>query len=91
MLVLTRRKDESIVIGDEIIVTILAVEGDKVKLGIDAPRRISVLRRELWVNAQHTRLTNAPVSPGENHKESDDPLLDSQGYNNRNHKPASTI
>jgi carbon storage regulator len=47
MLVLTRRSEESIVIGGNIVVTILGVEGEKVKLGIDAPREISVLRREL--------------------------------------------
>lgn len=91
MLVLTRRKDESIVIGDEIIVTILAVEGDKVKLGIDAPRRISVLRRELWLNAQQNHLANPLSSPGADKKDTDDTLLDSQGYSKRNHKPASTI
>lgn len=58
MLVLTRRKDESIVIGDEIVITVLAVEGDKVKLGIDAPRRISVLRRELWTGAKDPGAVN---------------------------------
>ena len=48
MLVLTRRTDESLVIGDEIVITILAIEGDKVKVGISAPREITVLRKELW-------------------------------------------
>jgi carbon storage regulator len=48
MLVLTRRTDESLVIGDDIIVTILAIEGDKVKVGIAAPREVTVLRKELW-------------------------------------------
>jgi carbon storage regulator len=48
MLVLTRRIDESIVIQDNIVVTVLAVEGDKVKIGISAPREVSILRHELW-------------------------------------------
>jgi carbon storage regulator len=48
MLVLTRRTDESIVMDDRIIVTVLAVEGDKVKLGITAPREVTILRQELW-------------------------------------------
>lgn len=48
MLVLTRRPEESIIIGDQIIVTVLAVDGDKVKLGITAPREVRVLRNELW-------------------------------------------
>ena len=48
MLVLTRRSEESIVIGGNIVVTILGVEGDKVKIGIDAPREIQILRKELF-------------------------------------------
>ncbi len=47
MLVLVRRRDESIVIRGDIVVTILGVEGDRVKLGIKAPREISILRQEL--------------------------------------------
>ena len=49
MLVLTRRIDESLVIGENIIITVLAVEGDKVKIGVTAPREVPVLRQELWV------------------------------------------
>jgi carbon storage regulator len=52
MLVLTRRIDESIVIGDNIHITILGVEGDKVKIGIAAPREVTVLREELWLAIQ---------------------------------------
>lgn len=48
MLVLTRRVDESIAIGDSIIVTVLGIEGDRVKLGIVAPREITVLRQEIY-------------------------------------------
>lgn len=48
MLVLSRTRDESIIIGDEIIVTIVDVRGDRVRLGITAPRSISVHRQEVW-------------------------------------------
>ena len=48
MLVLTRRIEESLIIDDNIIVTVLSVEGDKVKLGITAPREVTILRKELW-------------------------------------------
>lgn len=47
MLVLVRRCDESIVIRGNIVVTVLGVDGDRVKLGIEAPREISILRQEL--------------------------------------------
>ncbi len=48
MLVLTRKVNESINIGDGIVVTVLAIEGEKVKLGIAAPREIVVLRQEVF-------------------------------------------
>jgi len=52
MLVLTRRIDEGIVIQDNIIVTVLNVEGDKVKLGIAAPQEVRILRKELFEAVQ---------------------------------------
>jgi len=48
MLVLSRKKDESIVIGDDVEVTIVDVRGDKVRLGITAPKCIPVHRREVY-------------------------------------------
>jgi len=47
VLILTRRIDEAIVISDDITVTILEISGERVKLGIDAPRDITILRQEL--------------------------------------------
>ncbi|MEM1061955.1 MAG: carbon storage regulator CsrA [Planctomycetota bacterium] len=48
MLVLTRLRDESIVIGDDIRVTVVDVRGDKVRIGIEAPRSVTVHRDEVY-------------------------------------------
>src|SRR5512133_3670510 len=48
MLVLARKVDESIVIGNSIVVTVLAIEGDNVKIGIAAPRDVPILRQEVF-------------------------------------------
>jgi len=48
MLVLSRKKNESIIIRDDIVVTVVEVRGDKVRLGIDAPREVAVHRREIY-------------------------------------------
>ena len=50
MLVLTRKTNQSIMIGDEIEITVLSVSGDKVRIGIQAPRNISVFRQEVYEN-----------------------------------------
>ncbi|MBK5110598.1 MAG: carbon storage regulator CsrA [Thermoleophilia bacterium] len=47
MLVLTRKKEQSIIIGDEVEIMVLGVSGDKVRLGITAPREIEVFRKEV--------------------------------------------
>jgi carbon storage regulator len=48
MLVLSRKKDEKIIIGDSISIMVIDIRGDKVRLGIDAPRDVSVHRREVY-------------------------------------------
>ena len=48
MLVLSRQRDQTIVIGDNIRITIVDVRGDKVRLGIDAPRDVAVHREEIY-------------------------------------------
>jgi carbon storage regulator len=48
MLVLTRKANESIAIGDSIVLTVLAIEGEKVKIGITAPRELVILRQEVF-------------------------------------------
>ncbi len=52
MLVLTRRINERIVIGENIVVTVLEVHGDQVRIGIDAPREIKVFREEVLTRDQ---------------------------------------
>ena len=48
MLVLSRQRDESIIIGDNIVITIVDIRGDKVRLGIQAPTEIPVHRQEVY-------------------------------------------
>ena len=48
MLVLSRHRDESIVIGHDITITVVEIRGDKVRIAIDAPREVSVHRREVY-------------------------------------------
>ena len=48
MLVLSRQRDESIIIGDNIVLTIVDIRGDKVRLGIEAPKEIPVHRQEVY-------------------------------------------
>ncbi len=52
MLVLTRKKDQTIVIGDNIEVTILDIQGDQIRVGIKAPKNISVHRKEVYEDIQ---------------------------------------
>lgn len=48
MLVLSRKKNQSIRIGEDIVLTIVDIQGDQIRLGIEAPRGISILRQELY-------------------------------------------
>lgn len=47
MLVLTRKQNEGILIGNDIVISVINIEGDKVRLGIDAPKNVRVIREEL--------------------------------------------
>jgi carbon storage regulator len=55
VLVLTRKANQSIMIGDGIQVSVLAVMGEKVRIGIEAPRSVPVFRQEVWLEIQRDR------------------------------------
>ncbi len=56
MLVLTRKSNQSIMIGDDIEVSVLAIMGEKVRIGIQAPRDIPVFRKEVYLEIQDERV-----------------------------------
>ncbi len=49
MLVLSRKRNEVLMIGDDIEIVVVDIQGDKVRIGIEAPRDVSVHRREVWL------------------------------------------
>jgi carbon storage regulator len=59
MLVLTRKSNQSIMIGDEIEVSVLAIMGEKVRIGIQAPRDIPVFRKEVYLEIQQEQVAGA--------------------------------
>ncbi len=63
MLVLSRQRDESIIIGDNVVVTVVDVRGDKVKLGIEAPLEVSVHRREVYEAIRRENQQAAKLRP----------------------------
>ncbi len=65
MLVLSRHRDESIMIGDDVTVTIVDIRGDKVRLGINAPADIPVHRREVYEAIQRENRAAADIEPSQ--------------------------
>ena len=63
MLVLSRQRDESIIIGDNVIVTIVDIRGDKVRLGIQAPSEIPVHRQEVYDAIQKENRESSKTDP----------------------------
>ena len=61
MLVLSRKVEQSLNVGDDILVTVLAIEGDRVKLGIEAPRAVRVLRQEIFQQIRHSMIEVRPA------------------------------
>jgi carbon storage regulator len=74
MLVLTRKSNQSIMIGDDIEVSVLSVMGEKVRIGIQAPRDIPVFRKEVYLEIQQERL-----GPGSDSREKVDEALRTLG------------
>lgn len=65
MLVLSRQRDETIMIGDEVEITIVDIRGDKVRLGITAPRSIQVHRKEVYEAIRRENERAATLSPSD--------------------------
>ncbi len=65
MLVLGRKLNESVMIGDDIVVTVLAIEGERLKIGIKAPPHVRILRQELYesVKQENLRAVKLPAQP----------------------------
>lgn len=63
MLVISRKNNETLIINDNIEITILDISKDKVKIGINAPKEVSIARKEIYVTEKENQ--NAAVSPSE--------------------------
>jgi carbon storage regulator len=64
MLVLTRKSNQSIMIGDEIEVSVLSVMGEKVRIGIQAPQKVPVFRKEIYLEIHREASGVAPLADG---------------------------
>ncbi len=64
MLVLTRKSNQSIMIGDEIEVSVLSVMGEKVRIGIQAPQKVPVFRKEIYLEIHREASGVSPSSDG---------------------------
>ncbi len=82
MLILTRRVGETLMIGDEVSVTVLGVKGNQVRLGVNAPKDIAVHREEIYQRIQHERSMQTQLSHLEQGSFSP-PSFDDEDYFNR--------
>ena len=63
MIVIPRKKGESVVIGDDIILTVIQIRGDKVRLGVEHPKGVTVDRREVYEAIRRQEQERAMVTP----------------------------
>jgi carbon storage regulator len=66
MLILTRRVGEAVVIGEEVTVTVLGVKGNQVRIGVNAPKSVSVHRDEIFERIKNERDSNEVISSAAN-------------------------
>lgn len=66
MVIITRKKDESIMIGDDTEIVIVDIRGDKVRLGINLPRSVSIHRKEIWEAIQREKAEKAAAEKAKN-------------------------
>ena len=65
MLILTRRPQETLVVGDNIKVQVLGVKGGQVRLGVEAPREVPVYREEIWVRIKRDKSKSGELEPAD--------------------------
>ena len=70
MLVLSRQRDETIMIGDDVKITVVDIRGDKVRLGITAPRHVQVHRQEVYDAIKRERQFKSPSDSSEDSSDS---------------------
>jgi carbon storage regulator len=61
MLILTRRVGETLMVGDEVTVTVLGVKGNQVRLGVNAPKEVAVHREEIYLRIQNEKSADSEI------------------------------